>query len=318
MTRLLLLLLCTWAFATGAAAQTWPDRPVRVIVPFPPGGGADVVIRILQPRMSEALGQPLVIENRAGAGGNIGTEAAARSAPDGYTALVATVAQAINHTLTKPSWSLTRDFSPVGLMVLNQSVLAAHPSLPAGNVRELIELAKAKPGSIKYASFGNGSSAHMNAELFKLMTGVDLLHVPYKGAAPAVADVIGGQVEIIFSDIAAILPQIQSGKAKAIAIGSAAPFKGLPGVPTIGQSGVPGYETGGFLALLAPAGTPRAAVDRLNGALQKALADPEVRTKLEGLAGAPMGSTPEQLGAFVQAEVDKWARVIRTANIRAD
>ena len=316
--KLLLAIVWLLGAAASAAAQTFPERPVRVIVPFPPGGGADVVIRILQPKMGEALGQPLVIENRAGAGDNIGTEVAARAPADGYTTLVATVAQAINHTLSRPSWSLIQDFEPVALMVLSQSVLAAYPAVPASSVKELIELAKAKPGAIKYASFGNGSSAHMNAELFKMMAGVDLLHVPYKGAAPAVNDVLGGQVEIIFSDIAAILPHIKTGRAKALAVGSSKPFSGLPGVPTIAEAGVPNYETGGFLAMMAPAGTPPAAVKRLNLAMGTALADPDVRDKLEALAGMPMGGTPEELGRFLKGEVDKWANVIKTANIQKD
>ena len=303
--------------AGNALGQSFPSRPVRAIVPFAPGGGADVVIRVLAPKMSEFLGQPVVVENRAGAGGNIGTEAAARAPADGYTILVATAAQAINHSLTKNlSWDLIRDFTPVVGLVQNQTLLAVHPSVPASNVKELIELAKRE--RLTYASFGNGSTAHMSAELFKMMTSVDMVHVPYKGAAPAVNDVIAGQVNVIFCDIAAILPQAKAGKAKALGVGSAQRFSGLPEVPTVAEAGVPGFETGGFLALVAPAGTPRAAVDALNAATRKTMALPEIKERLESLAGIPIAGTPEELGAFLRTEVEKSARIIRSANISAD
>jgi tripartite-type tricarboxylate transporter receptor subunit TctC len=276
-------------------------------------------MRVVQPKFSELLGQPVVIENRAGAGGNIGTEAAARSPADGYTVLVATAAQAINNTLTKDlSWDLTKDFAPVVLMVQNQSLLATHPSVPVSNVRELIALAKAKPGQITYASYGIGSSAHMSAELFKIMTGVDMLHVPYKGASPAVNDLIGGQVNVIFADVAAILPYVKSGMAKPLGIGSATRFAGLPDVPTIAEAGVPGFETGGFLALVVPARTPRPVIDTLNAAMVKTLASPEVRERLEALAAPPIGGTPEQLAQYMRSEIDKWARVIKAGNIKAE
>ena len=314
----LLAALAVWILVAGnALGQSFPSRPVRAIVPFAPGGGADVVIRVLAPKMSEFLGQPVVVENRAGAGGTIGTEAVARAAADGYTVLVATAAQAINHSLTKNlSWDLIKDFTPVVGLVQNQTLLAVHPSVPANNVRELIELAKRQ--RLTYASFGNGSTAHMGAELFKMMSGVDMVHVPYKGAAPAVNDLIGGQVNVIFCDIAAILPQAKAGKAKALAVGSAQRFSGLPEVPTVAEAGVPGYEVGGFLALVAPAGTPRAAVDAINAATRKTIELPEIKQRLEALAGIPIAGSPEALGAFLKTDVEKYARIIRTANIRAD
>jgi tripartite-type tricarboxylate transporter receptor subunit TctC len=305
--------------SAGALAQAYPSRPIRVVVPFPPGGGTDIVARTVTPKMAEILGQPFVIENRAGAGGNIGTEAVARSPADGYTLLVASASSAINTTLMpKLSWELARDFAPVVLMVVNNHLLAAHPSLPASNVRELLALASAKPGQVTYASYGPGSSAHLTAELFKLMAHVDLLHVPYKGAAPAVNDLLGGQVNIMFADVAALLPHIKSGKLKALGIGSAKRFEGLPDVPTIAESGVPGFEAGGFLGLVAPAGTPRAAIDALNAAAQKSLAMREVRERLLALASPPVGGTPEEFGAYMKREVDKWARVIRAANIKPE
>ncbi|TAK82534.1 MAG: tripartite tricarboxylate transporter substrate binding protein [Betaproteobacteria bacterium] len=303
----------------AALAQGFPARPIRIVVPFPPGGGTDVVARAVAPSMSQTLGQPVIVENRSGAGGNIGTEAVAKSAPDGYTLLVASAATAINNTLAKNiSWELSRDFAPVALLVINQSLLVAHPSVPASNVKELIALAKSKPGQVTYGSYGNGSSAHLIGELFKMMAGVDLLHVPYKGAAPAVNDLLGGQVNLVFADVAAVLPHVKAGRLKPLGIGSSRRFEGLPDVPTISEAGVPGFEAGGFLGLVAPAGTPAAAIGALNAAAVKSLAVPEVHARLVGLATVPMGGTPEQFGQHLRAEVEKWAKVIRAGNIRLD
>ena len=316
MKNLIVLLLL---LAQPALAQTFPAKPIHIVVPYPPGCGTDVLARTVAPKMQEALGQPVVVENRAGAGGNIGTEFVAKSPADGYTLLVASASTAINNTLTKNvSWQATRDFAPVVLLVLNQSLLVVHPSVPAVNVRELIALAKAKPGQVTYASYGNGSSAHLIGELFKLMAGVDLLHVPYKGAAPAVNDLIGGQVNVLFSDVAAILPHVKAGKARALGIGSEKRFAGLPDVPTIAEAGVPGFVGGGFLGLVAPAGTPAEAVNALNAAALKALAAPEVADRLNSLASPPVGGTPESFGKLLASEVDKWARVIRAGNIKPD
>jgi tripartite-type tricarboxylate transporter receptor subunit TctC len=316
MKKILVLILL---LAQQAFAQSFPTKPVRIVVPFPPGGGTDVVARTVAPKMQELLGQPVLIENRAGAGGNIGTEYVAKSPADGYTLLVASAATAINHTLAKnPGWDLNKDFAPVVLLVLNQSLLVAHPSVPVSNVRELIALAKAKPGQVTFASYGTGSSAHLIGELFKMMAGVDLLHVPYKGAAPAVNDVLGGQVNVLFADVAAILPQVKSGKVKALGIGSAHRFSGLPDVPTIAESGVPGFEGGGFLGLVAPAGTPRDAIAALNAAALKSLAMPDVNERLNALASPPVGESPEYFGKFLRGEIDKWARVIRAGHITAD
>ena len=303
----------------GAVAQTFPSKPVRVVVPFPPGGGTDVVARLVAPKMSELLGQPFVVENRAGAGGNIGTELVAKSPADGYTLLVASASTAINTTLVPNlSWDLARDFAPVLLMVVNNHLLVVHPSVPASSVRELLALAKANPGKLTYGSYGSGSSAHLTAELFKLMAGVDLLHVPYKGAAPAVNDLLGGQVNLLFADVAAMLSHVKSGKLKALGIASAKRFEGLPEVPTIAESGVPGFEAGGFLGLVAPAGTPAATINALNSAGQKSLALAEVRERLLALASPPMGGTPEQFGTYLRAETEKWARVIRAAHIKPE
>jgi len=315
----ILSLLLGLTLTASTLAQPFPSRPIKVIVPFPPGGGADVVIRVLAPAVGEALGQPLVIDNRAGAGGNIGTDVAAHALPDGYTLLVATAAQAVNNTLSKDvTWNLTRDFAPISLIVQNQIVLAANPKVPVKTVQDLVELARAKPGRVSYASYGTGSTAHMSAELFKMMAGVDLLHVPYRGAGPAINDLVAGQVDVIFADMAAILPFIRAGQARAIAFGSSHRFAGLPDVPTIAESGVPGYETGGFLALVAPAGTPRPAIEALNAAMDKALAAPGMRERLEALGGIPSPTSPEDLARFLRTDIDKWARVIKTANIHTD
>jgi tripartite-type tricarboxylate transporter receptor subunit TctC len=314
-----IFLMLFFLVCTNTIAQNFPSKPIHIIVPFPPGGGTDVVARTVAPKLQELLGQPLLVENRAGAGGNIGTEFVAKAPADGYTLLVASAATAINNTLTKnPGWELTRDFSPVVLLVLNQSLLAAHPSVPAANVRELIALAKAKPGQVTFASYGNGSSAHLIGELFKMMAGVDLLHIPYKGAAPAVNDLLGGQVNILFADVAAILPHVKAGKVKALGIGSAKRFAGLPEVPTIAESGVPGFEGGGFLGLVAPAGTPREAILALNAAARKVLAMPEIHERLDGLASPPVGESPEYFAKHLRGEIDKWARVIRAGKVKAD
>jgi len=317
--RIAALLVSLCLLCVEALAQGFPGRPIRIVVPFPPGGGTDVVARTVAPKMSEMLGQPILVENRAGAGGNIGTELVAKSPADGHTLLVASAATAINTTLAKNvTWDLLKDFAPVVLLVQNQSLLVAHPAFPVASVKDLIAMAKAKPGQITYASYGSGSSSHLIAELFKMMAGVDLLHVPYKGAAPAVNDLLGGQVNVMFADVAAILPHVKAGKARALGIGSAKRFEGLPEVPTIAEAGVPGFEGGGFLGLVAPAGTPRAAIEALNGAAVRTLAIAEIRERLLGLASPPVGESPEFFARFLKSEVEKWARVIRTANIKPE
>jgi len=304
-------------FCGNALSQGFPNKPVRVVVPFPPGGGADVVVRLITPKVGELLGQPVVVENRAGAGGIIGADYVAKAPADGYTLLVATASATINQTLAKNlPWDLKRDFAPVVMLIKNQNVLVVHPSVPVSNVRELIELAKSKPGQLTYASFGSGSSAHLIAELFKMMTGVNMLHVPYKGAAPAVNDVLGGQVNLIFTDIAAVLSHIRAGKVRALGVGSTTRFSGLPDVPTVAEAGVPGFEGGGFLAFVAPTGTPRAAIDAINSTTNKVLAMPDVRQRIDGLAGIPLGGTPEELGRFMAEDVEKWAKVIKAGDIQ--
>jgi tripartite-type tricarboxylate transporter receptor subunit TctC len=306
-------------FCATASAQTFPNRPIQLIVPFPPGGGTDVVARMVAPKMGEALGVGVIVTNRAGAGGNIGMEYAARSAPDGYTMVLASSSAAINTTLSKNlGWDLEKDFDPIVLLAFNQSLLVVNPSVPVSTVAELIALAKKEPGKLTFASSGIGSSAHMGGELFKMMAGVNLLHVPYKGAGPALNDLLGGQVDIMVADISGILPQVQAGKLKVLGIGSPQRFAGLPNVPTISESGVPGYSVSGLIGLLTPAGTPRAAIDKLNAAANKALADPVVRRRLTALAEIPEGGAAQRLKDVMRRDVKKWAEVIHAANLHEE
>lgn len=317
--RNLTLLLSALFLCANALAQSFPNRPVRIVVPFPPGGGADVVTRIIAPKMGEIVGQPVVVENRAGAGGIIGADYVAKSPGDGYTLLVATASLTINQTLAKNRpWDIDRDFVPVAMMIKNQNVLVVHPSVQANNVRELIALAKANPGKVTYASFGSGSSAHLITELFKMMTGTDMLHVPYKGAAPAVNDVLGGQVNLIFTDVAAVLSHIRAGKVRALGLSSTTRFSGLPDVAPIAESGVPGFEGGGFLSLVAPTGTPGDAIKVLNDATNKVLGMPDIRKRIDDLAGIPVPGSPADLGKFIADDVAKWAKVIKAGNIQAN
>ena len=316
--RRLILLLLVLLVAPAVLAQGYPNRPVRVIVPWPPGGGTDVVARMVTQRMGIALGQPIVIENKPGAGGNIGIESASKAPPDGYTFVVSTAGAAINHTLTKNlSFNVLKDFEPVVVLAVNQGVLVVNPALPVASVKEFIAYAKANPGKVTYGSNGQGSASHLWAELFKMKTGVDILHVPYKGAAPALNDLLGGRIDALFADVAAVLPHIKSGKLKALGIGAVARFDGLAEVPTISEAGVPGYLSRSMTGLLAPAGTPREAITAMNAAAIKALNDPEVRQGLAALAAVPGGDTPEYFGKALRDEVEQWATVISTAKIEA-
>ena len=306
-------------FSINAIAQTFPNKPIRLVVPFPPGGGTDVVARAVAPKMSEILGQTVVVDNRGGAGSNVGTEAVFKSPADGYTMLLVSSANAINATLSPNiPWNLMKDFDPIVLLVMNQSLLVVHPSVPVSSVREFIAMAKAKPGGLTIASSGNGSSAHLGAELFKLMAGVNLLHVPYKGAAPALNDLLGGHANSMLVDIAVAMPHVKAGKVKVLGIGSLRRFDGLPEVPTISESGVPDFEVSGLIGLLAPAGTPREAIEKINAAALKALEVPEVRERLVTLATIPMGGPPDRLAQVIRTDIEKWARVIRAGNLKAE
>ena len=305
------------AMAPDAGAQQFPDRTVTLVVLFAAGGSTDVVGRIIAQKMSDDLGQQVVVENVAGAGGNIGADRVARADPDGYTILMGTVAtHALNPLIlkTKP-YDPEKDFAPVSLLVVVPNVLVVNPALPAKNVEELIALLKADPEKYSYASSGNGTPLHLSGELFKAMAGVDIQHIPYKGAGPALNDVVGNQVPIMFDNLPSSSAHIKGGTLRALGVTTAERAASFPDIPTIAESGVPGYETYTWNALFAPAGTPKEAIDRLNASANKAMKDPAVIEKMNGFSARIVGSTPEELAAHVKAELAKWAPVVKNANI---
>jgi tripartite-type tricarboxylate transporter receptor subunit TctC len=306
-------------FSCLAAAQAYPSRPVRVIVTFPPGAGSDITTRIVTAKLAEALGRAFVVDNRPGAAGNIGVETAAHAAPDGYTLLAITAAAAISQSAySKISFDLMRDFAPIGLMASAPFVLAVNPAIPAKSLKELIDLAKAKPGHYSYATPGTGSSPHLAAELLKLELGIDLLHVPYKGTVPAVADVIAGNVSMALANTLVALPQVKTGRLRGIAITSAKRSAMAPELATIAEQGVRGFESGTWYGLLAPKGTSREIVIRLNRETVRIVQLPEVREKLAAQGAEPLTGTPEQTREFIRREVARWAKVVKAANIRLD
>lgn len=303
----------------GAQAQEFPDRPVTLVVPFAAGGSTDVVARIIGQKMSDDLGQQVIVENVAGAGGNLGADRVARAEPDGYTILMGTVAtHALNPLIlkTKP-YDPEKDFAPVSLLVLVPNVLVVNPQLPAKNVAELLALLQAAPDQYAYASSGNGTPLHLSGELFKKMAGVSMQHVPYKGSGPALNDVIGNQVPIMFDNLPSSSGHIKSGTLRALAVTTKERAPSFPDVPTIAET-IPGYETYTWNALFAPAGTPKEAIDRLNASARKALADPAVAEKMKGFSATIVGSTPDELAAHVKAELAKWGAVVKDANVQMD
>jgi len=305
---------------TPAHAQSdYPTRPVTLVVPFPAGGSTDLVARLIAARMVSELGQQIVIDNRGGAGGNIGSAVVAKANPDGYTILMGTVAtHALNPALYKKMpYDAVKDFTPISLLALIPNVLVVTPNFPAKNVKELIEMVKAKPGEYSYASSGNGTPLHLSGELFKKMAGVDMIHVPYKGAGPALVDVMAGHVPIMFDNLPPSLEQIRAGKLRGLAVTTKERVPSLPDVPTIAET-LPGYETYSWNAFFAPAGTPKEIVAKLNAASLKALADPEVSSRLKDLSATPVGSTPEELAAHVKTELAKWAPVVRDSGASLD
>ena len=305
--------------AAGAVAQGYPAKPVKVIVPYPPGGSTDIVARVVAQKLSEQTGQQFLVDNRGGAGGNIGAEAVARSPADGYTLLVATTAHAINRTLFKSmGYDLMKDFVPISQLTAGPLVIVANPALPAKSVKELIALAKAKPGELTYASSGNGQSTHLAVELFDTMAGIKMTHVPYKGSAPAITDVMGGQVSVFFDTMLSAMPHVRSGKLKALAVTSAARSPAAPDIPTVAESGLPGYEAIAWNGLVAPAGTPREVVARLNAEVKKVLELPEIRERFAAQGFAAAWSSPEKYAAFLDAEVEKWGKVVKVSGATVD
>ena len=318
MTRALILLLC--AFAVQAAAQQYPTKPVRVVVPYPPGGGNDTLGRLFAAKLGDRLGQPFVVENRPGAGTMIGTEAAAKSAPDGYTILLSSIAtHALSPNLySRVPYDPVKDFAPITLLGIAPTVLVINQDLPAKTLSDLISLAKAKPGAYAYASGGNGTPPHINAEVFKAVAGVDLLHVAYKGGGPALVDLIAARVHVMLDTAASAMPHVRSGKLRAIAISAPRRSPELPDLPTFAEAGLPQYDTNAWYSMHAPAGTPPDIVRRLNTELVTILKDPEILARFKQLATDPVGNSPEEFAAFVRAELDKYARIIKAAGIKLD
>ncbi len=311
--------LCTLLFGLCAHAQDYPFRPVRIVVPYPPGGPNDIIVRIVAQKLTETRGQPFVVENRPGAGGNIGTDFVAKAAPDGHTLLsVGPGSLIINPLIGKVPYDTARDFAPVTLMARAPNALVAHPSLPAGSVKELIALARSQPGRINYGSGGNGSTPHLAGALFASMAGIALTHVPYKGTAPAAADLIGGQVQIAFLGIPTVLAHVKSGKLRVLAVTGKRRSPELPGVPTVDEAGVPGYELSPWYGLLAPSGAPREIVARLAAEVTKIVRAAEISDKLAVQGAEVAGGTPEEFRAVIQADISTWARVIKDAGLRGE
>lgn len=316
--RIVLAVLAASLAATAAQAQTWPSKPVRYIVPFPPAGATDILARIMAERLSGPFGQSVVVENRPGAAGNVGTEFVAKSPPDGYTILQLTVAQSISATLyEKLNYGLEKDLIPVAMIALVPNVMIVNPSVPAKSVAEFIALARSRPGRINFASSGSGTSVHMSAEMFKMLTGVNIVHIPYKGSGPALADLMGGQVDVMFDNLTSSIGLIRSGKVRALAVTTSTRYHELPDVPTV-QETVPGYEATAWFGIVAPAGTPREVVMRINGEVNRALAHADVKEKLAQQGALARSWTPEEFGSFIHNEVVKWAKVVKASGAKVE
>jgi tripartite-type tricarboxylate transporter receptor subunit TctC len=306
-------------FAAMAAAQPYPTKPVRIVVPFAPGGPADLYARVVGEKLQGVLGQSFVVENKPGAGSIIGTDAVAKSAPDGYTLLMMSNTHTVNESLVpdKP-FQLMRDFVPVAPVNYSDLVLVVHPSVPANNLREFIALAKSKPGALNYASSGTGTPYHMAGELFKAMAGVNILHVPYKGSSGARTDILGGQVQMMFDAITTMAPNVQAGKLKALGTSGSARSAVLPDVPTVAEAGVPGYDAVIWLGIMAPAGTPRPVVERLNAEITKIVNAPEMKAAWGRQGAIAMSMTPDEFARFMRDDIDKWARIVKISGAKPD
>jgi tripartite-type tricarboxylate transporter receptor subunit TctC len=308
------------AAACGPAvhAADYPVRPVKWVVPYPPAGTTDVLARIVAQWLTEKLGQPFVVENKPGAGNNIGVEYVVNSPPDGYTMLLVNPANGINATLYKNlNFNFIRDIAPVAGLVRAPNVMEVTPTLPVKTVKEFIDYCKANPGKINMASSGSGTSVHLSGELFKSMTGCDMVHVPYKGAGPALTDLMGGQVQVLFDNLPSSIGHIRAGKLRALAVTSDQPEPSLPGVPTVGET-VPGYEATAWFGIGMPKGTPRDIVDKVNAEVNRALADPKMRERLAELGGKPIGGTPEDFGKVIAAETAKWEKVVISSGAKVE
>jgi tripartite-type tricarboxylate transporter receptor subunit TctC len=305
--------------AHAQTAANFPTKPIRLVIPYPPGGGTDTIGRPLAHRMTENLRQQVIFDNRGGAGGNIGMELVAKAPPDGYTIVLALTAQlAVNPSLyTKLPYDPVKDFEPITLLATGPYILVVHPSLPVKSVKELIALARAKPGQITYASSGSGSGAHLAQELLNSMAHIRMIHIPYKGGGPALVDLLAGQVQVLFATYAAGKPHIDSGRIRALAVSTAKRLTGVD-LPTVAEAALPGYDAGVWYAFLAPAGTPRDIVMKLNTEILRAANHPEFKTVLARAAIEPIGSTSEELSKFMKSEMAKWAKVVKEANVQVD
>lgn len=311
--------LAAFAMLAGAQTATYPNRPIRLIVPFAPGGGADNLARTLHPALSEALRQTLVIDNRGGGGGTIGTELTAKAPADGYTLALVTTGHTVNPSLfAKVPYDAIKDFEGISLLASQPNVLVVHPSVPARSVQELVGLARAKPGTMNFASGGNGSSPHLSGELLKLATGIVISHIPYKGAGPGIADLVGGHVQLMFVGPISIEAHIRAGRLRALAVADGKRLSMLPEIPTMAESGFTGIETGTWYALLAPAGAPQPIVARLHETFAKVMRTPEMAARLNKQGMDVVTSTPAELLGFMKAELSKWGKVVKAAKLRVD
>lgn len=300
-------------------AQTFPAKPVKIVVPYPPGGTNDIVVRLLAQKLGDSMGQPFVVENKPGASGNLGAEQVARAAPDGYTLLLVTTGHSIHPSLYKNlRYNIKTDLTPVSELTRGPMLVMVTPSLPYKTVQDVIAAAKAKPGSINFGSAGNGSSTHLATELLSSMAGVKMTHIPYSGSAPAMADVMAGNAQLVMDLMFSALPQVNGGKLRAIAITGAKRSPLLPNVPTVAESGVPGFETLAWNGLMAPSSTPKPIIDKLNAEIHKALDAPEMKERLRAQGFEPSPGTPEQFGALIRSEIDRWAKVVKTSGAKVE
>jgi len=316
--RALLALVAGIGAHVSSYAQ-YPTKAVRFILPFPPGGGTDTLARILGGKLAEGLGQQVVLDNRPGAGANIGAEIAAKSPPDGYTLLMSNVAHAINATLySKLNYNFLRDFAPVSLLASTPNIVVVHPSIPARSVKELVALAKARPNQLDFASSGSGSSAHLAGVLFQQLAGVQMNHIPYKGGGPAVVALVGGQVAIGFATTPSVIGHIKAGKLRGLAVTGPKRSPSTPELPTVSEAGVKGYEVTGWYGMLVPTGTPKEVIARLHAESNKVIRLPDVKERIEAAGFETLGTSPEEFGAFMKSEVEKWAKVVKASGARAD
>ncbi len=315
----LAFITATTTLTSGAAAQGWPDHAIRMVVPFPAGGSADTLARLLGQTISQHLVQPIVVDNRPGAGGNIGTEFVAKSPPDGYTFLMTPSSFASQPSLySKLTWDPVRDFAPVALIATTPNILVVNTAVPAHSVQELIALAKAQPGRLSYASGGVGATNHLAGELFKRMTGTDIVHIPYRGNPLAVVDVMSGQVTMMFDFMITSLPHVKEGKLRALAVTGSRRSPQVPDLPTVAEAGVPGYEASTWFAVMAPAETPQPMIAKLNGEINAALKQPNIEARLTELGAEPLGGTPDDAAKLLKTEIGKWADVIKAAHIQIE